>query len=353
MLLSPISPVKITGLALFIVLLFLIVPNVASGCTSFAVYRQQPIYGMNFDWSPINMYFSLTKEAETGDNCASFSFTREDRKSGQVLTAAMKNGILLVTHQQSPKNLVTRTDDTIAEGEAFIAEIIPLALTILSAQPEAGIEQLLKEFAKKKFVNGRKDSGVHCLIAGPEGEAAILEVGNKANKILAKTGDFIVMSNFAHAPFKGKDYTEVIGPGANRYIAAHKYIEENLGEFGVEQAFEALRHTAQTLTLCSLVFAPMEGNIYLALYGDLEKIWRISLTESTIETYRGFSGITTIPIPPQGISAKTLVNIHQGNAWQTWLISLIVGGILIALTPRFIRYWKKTRPAEEGQSQEG
>lgn len=353
MLLPPISPMKSAGLALFVVLLFLFVPNVASACTSFAVYSQQPIYGMNFDWSPINMYFSLTKEAEAGDNCASFSFTREDRKTGQVLAAAMKNGILLVTHQQSPKNSVTRTDDTIAEGEAFIAEIIPLALSILSTQPETGTEQLLIELAKKRFVHSRKDSGVHCLIAGPEGEAAILEVGKKANKVLTKTGDFIVMSNFAHAPFKGKDYTKVMGPGANRYIAAHEYIEENLEGFGVEQAFETLRHTAQTLTLCSLVFAPMEGNIYLALNRDFDKIWRISLTESTIETYRGFSSVTTIPIPPQGISAKTLTNIDRGNAWQTWLVSLIVGGILIALTPRFIRYWKKTRPAEERQSKEG
>lgn len=342
--LSRILILSLTLLALF--------SSTALACTSFAVYAQQPLYGMNFDRPPTDLVFFVSgerpKEGQE-DSVRSFHFTWTDGKNGEKVSVAMSGGILIAVQQQSPIGSVTRSPDYLGEKEMYISQILPAVLEMQADQPDISYKDILKKLGKKRFVQ-EKGAGFHCLIADAKGNAAILEVGEKANKTLPITGEYIVMSNFANTPFKGKAYSKVKGPGANRYIAASKYIEENIEEFGLEQAFETLNRTRQTLTRCSMVFAPEEESVYLSIDKDFEEIWKASLAKMTIETYSGFPEKTIISIPQKGIPASKLTGYQTAGFFKRLFnIALTVVAVAVAALVLYhlLKLVKKIKQAEK------
>ncbi len=84
----------------------------------------------------------------------------------------------------------------------------------------------------------------------------------------------------------------------------------NRENFGVVQAFDILekvRHTSEYFpTVCSMVFDPVKLYVYVALFGDFKKIWRISITENIIESYIGFEKDYKFRVGNKGILASEL-----------------------------------------------
>lgn len=67
------------------------------------------------------------------------------------------------------------------------------------------------------------------------------------------------------------------------------------------------RHTSEYFpTVCSMVFDPIGLYVYLALFGDLGKIWRIPVRENIIETYSGFEETYRIKIGTKDVLASEL-----------------------------------------------
>jgi hypothetical protein len=55
-----------------------------------------------------------------------------------------------------------------------------------------------------------------------------------------------------------------------------------------------------------MIFEPIELNIYIALFGIFEKLWKISILNNTIETYKGFNKQYKFKLGPKGILSSQL-----------------------------------------------
>lgn len=120
------------------------------------------------------------------------------------------------------------------------------------------------------------------------------------------------MTNFKHSDFRDMPLEDISGTGADRYRAACKYLAESPENFSIDNAFACLQKTAQAITLCSMVFEPRENCIYLALDKNYEKLWKISLKDKSIETYRGFEENLKFQIP-EGMEGILASDLTQGN----------------------------------------
>lgn len=80
--------------------------------------------------------------------------------------------------------------------------------------------------------------------------------------------------------------------GADGYKIAYGYLRENADNFSIEKGFELLQKVINKdpglATRCSLVFDPTHNEILLVTDGNFNKIWKVSLEESTIQTFSGF-----------------------------------------------------------------
>lgn len=76
---------------------------------------------------------------------------------------------------------------------------------------------------------------VHSLIADSVGDAVVVEPGNEGTGVTRIDREFIVMTNFANSAFREKDYAQVTGSGAKRYIRAWERIR------GARRSMESLR----------------------------------------------------------------------------------------------------------------
>ena len=55
-----------------------------------------------------------------------------------------------------------------------------------------------------------------------------------------------------------------------------------------------------------MVFDPTAQEIYVALEGNFEKIWKVSLQDGTMETWKGFAEPVTFSLTAQGVLASSL-----------------------------------------------
>jgi len=87
----------------------------------------------------------------------------------------------------------------------------------------------------------------------------------------------------------------------------------------------------------SLVLDPVALEVYIAIERDYEHIWKVSLADRTIETYRGFDEHHVFPLDETGITGPSLQRIagivqpaadQEGPAVRLLLMALIIGGIL-------------------------
>jgi hypothetical protein len=153
-------------------------------------------------------------------------------------------------------------------------------------------------------------SSLHNLVADRFGDAMVVETGEIGNQITEIQDGYLVMTNFPIYQLKGKSYEEAKGIGSERYKIAHRYIKSNLKDFDIEKGMEVLK-LAKSMseiypTRSSMVFDPNKKKIYICLEGHFDKIWKVSLENQSIETFRGFASFKSESIPAEGLSAADL-----------------------------------------------
>jgi hypothetical protein len=321
---------RVMAAAVLVMALAGAIAHVGAACTGFAVYSGATLYGMNFDYPPNEILFSI-EEHETG---AVFigSFWMEDHYGRTV--GMNEHGLFSSDQMVSPaRGLV----DEPAENELFIWNAFYEGLRECTS-----VEQVMTWIGDRRLVQYRS-LPLHNLYADPSGDAAVVECGAAENVVTEIDGPFIVMTNFHCGDFVGLDPDDVAGDGAERYRVAHRYIEENLEAFDVDHGFELLRRTAMSMgdfkTRYSLVLDPEALEVYIAIERDYDHVWKVSLTDRTIETHRGFDEHHVFPLDETGITGPTL-QAHAGGvpelpavaqeetAIRLPLIALIVGGLL-------------------------
>lgn len=271
--------------------------NPVFSCTSFAVYSEEAVYGMNFDFPETELRFVV----EQGNDMNVFFMQFKEGNSYQPTVGMNEKGLFASIQMQYPQ--ITGQNGR-GSDELFVPELAGYI------GEHNHVKDVLQALERKTLVQLR-DLTLHNLLADPEENAVITEVGENGNELLPCSGNFIVMTNFKNSDFKDKPYDKITGTGADRYIKVYNYISENMEHFDSDKALEGLKMTVQHKsfpTLSSMVFVPSEKCVYVALHRNFDKLWKISIADKTIETFKGFDINLKYRIPQKGILASDLIH---------------------------------------------
>lgn len=272
-------------------------------CTSFAIYSQEKvIYGMNFDTNEIDLKLKLY--SSKGKNIFYFSGLLGD--TYRNIAGINSDGLFICT-QAVEYNSETRVSYN--ENDWFIFDIFDEALTNTSKTSDFHkiLNNRLVTYPRNPLF---PDLGLHTIIADKTGDAFIIEEGINGNRINSIDNNFIVMTNFPNGDFDGISYDKVTGCGADRYINAYEYINNNIRNLGVNEAFDILRENSREDTLCTIVFEPLKNEIYISFKKDLSKKWKISITEKTIQSLDGVFSNNKIQFTNEETLVKDLVSLY-------------------------------------------
>lgn len=286
--------------------LLLGMPEVSDACTSFAVFSNSVYYGMNFDFADLPMKFVIAANGDIRTFHLAFERTFGDM-SFFVNTAGMNDkGLFAACQELHPENLHPRTK---TEADLFMFELYDAIAGCASVEE-------IETICRRHPLVDMPGITLHNLFADTLGRAIVTEAGEKATNVVEKTGNYMVMTNFPIVSIAGKAYFEAQGKGSDRYVICHEYLERYASYFDVENGFEllyrCLNPDPQYPTACSMVFDPQHRAVYIVLKRNFSKIWKLSMENNQIETWRGFKKDLkiSIPIGDQGILASDLL-IHS------------------------------------------
>ena len=319
-------PQNLVAVSLIIIFVAISTASVLA-CTSFAVYGDRTLYGMNFDYPPNEIRFSI-EQHEVG---AVFigSFWMGDQYGRTV--GMNEHGLFSSDQMISPLRAPAATLD---DGEMYIWNAYYEGLSTCTS-----VAEVLDMIGERRLVQ-YPSPALHNLFADPSGDAMVVETGAAENAITRIDGPFLVMTNFHNSDFCDSPLGAIVGGGADRYRTAHRMIEGSEVTFDIDQAFAVLESTSQPSgsykTRWSLVADPEALGIYIALERDYDHIWKVSLHERTIETFRGFATQHTLPLDDVGVTGPALQAIAMespalteqgyGRAWLRW--TLLAAGLL-------------------------
>lgn len=279
------------------VVLFLILSSCSSlfACTSFAVYADNPFYGMNFDYDPSReMMFCIDRIGTV-----TVFDMRFDLGGYYGSTVAVNSNGLFCNLQELYPEVPPEDPDP--------DEMTLVELFVESANSLGSCQDVRTVMDNYRIVMG--SISLHSLYADMTGDAMVVEVGQEGNVITPMKGNFIVMTNFPNNECADTGYEEVYGAGDDRYKAAYAYLLEHNSTFDVDDGFAVLKRAVNTSeyypTRCSLVFDPENNDVYVALEGNFDKIWKISLENETVETFKGFDTYFVMDIG-EGVTATQL-----------------------------------------------
>lgn len=289
---------KRIAIVVFAVVIIVGTPHLLRACTSFAVYSDQTVYGMNFDYLPDALQkFTISsciqgKVFQMGSR-AQFGFADVVGMNSKGLFASCQ---MLFPEGKPPDK---RSKIQISTGVFH-----QITLNRFEQVPQ------VKSFLNKRKVVHSIGASLHHLVADRFSDAMMVEVGEIENQITGIQDRYIVMTNFPNHQLKGKSFEEAEGVGAERFKIANRYIKDNFKIFDIQKGIEVLKLAQNTSeiypTRCSMVFDPKKKEIYICLEKNFEKIWKVSLENQTIETYRGFASFKRQPIPVEGVLAPEL-----------------------------------------------
>jgi len=308
--------------ALLAILLVGIASMAISACTSFAMFGNRTLYGMNFDYPPNEIRFSI-----------------EDHEAGAVFIGSFwmgehygrtvgmnEHGLFSSDQMVSPLRAAV---DAPGDDEMYIWNSFFDGLRTCTS-----VVEVLNLIGDRRLVQ-YPSLGLHNLFADTSGDAMVVEAGTSENAITRIDGPFLVMTNFNNGDFHDTSIDAIVGDGADRYRTAYRMLDNHVEPLDINQAFDILESTCQPAgsykTRYSLVADPEALEIYIALELDYDHIWKVSLRERTIETYRGFSTQHTLPLDEAGVTGPTLLALADQTKSANWLwLTLLAASLLVA-----------------------
>jgi hypothetical protein len=295
---------RIMKVCLSAVILLILGSGSLLACTGFAVYSDRIFYGMNFDYDPSReLKFCVNT---IGDSKVFFMQLEWERDYFVPIVAMNTKGFFGNVQMVFPE--VPRRVSS-GPGDIGITELLDAATTLGSCQDVIDI------LNSHEVVIGTVS--LHSLYADAYGDAMVVEVGPDDTTITRIDGDFIVMTNFPLFQFTGEPYETVYGAGSDRYKTAYRYLRNHAKVFQLEDGFTLLKsvvnHSTDFPTCCSMIFDPGSSEVYIALEGNFDKVWKISLENETLETFRGFDEHVTMNIG-EGVLASELESLERRSA---------------------------------------
>lgn len=280
-----------------IIIFFSICDLRINACTSFAVYSGETWYGINFDYSNVDIKFSIF-------HVGSKKIFRAQFGSGGFIAGMNDNGLFTCGQLLYYNNGEPTFDGS---NTLSIGNLYDYSINNLSTVAE------INNFIGTKKVIPSWGLDTHFLFADKTSNAVVIEPFGSNNGITPVKDSFLVMTNLPNYEFIGMNYTAVTGVGAERYKTAFAYIQEHKAGFGFNDGFETLRRTVQSTgdypTQISLLFDPIKMEIYFCLKRDFSKVWKISLNDEIIGTYSGFAVQRSTKLDETGIWSYDLQSI--------------------------------------------
>lgn len=304
-------------------------------CTSFAVYGERPLYGMNFDYPEVPVRFTIR---EFGDlQVFQMEFKQE---GGYVPTVGMNSAGLFASSQM----LFPEMPETFP-GDGTPMTIWQLYQAMLYHRQSVGeVYDLAEDY---QITNSSLT--LHVLFADPGGAAVIVEVLNNLEELTPISGRYTVMTNFPINPIQGQPIDEIEGVGADRYQIAIHGIQENLDEFQVDDGLRILEETAlegEFSTQASMVFDPVNLQVYITLDREFSKIWLVSLEKNSISTFRGFESQETLPLDHNGVTEAVMFEMGPARIGVQFQVKdLLLPVALLSIIILFI--WFRRRSSGE------
>ncbi|GKX27679.1 hypothetical protein SH1V18_01590 [Vallitalea longa] len=263
-------------------------------CTSFACYNNAPIYGMNFDYNDVKLKFNIVNQNNI--NIFQIMFQIEGE---YVPTAGFNsNGIF------GAAQVMISDIETFVEGNDDLIE--PYLVYKKAMENASDIEYIMDNVIGQKRLNYSRQLKGHQLYADEFGQTVIIEPSKSGNTYLISDKKNTVMTNFSNSELINKDINSINGFGIDRYITATKMLNNIQDKFDYDLAFEVLEKTqlseGEITTQCSIVIKQDSMDIFLCVRRDFNKIWKISLNDKTIETYRGFKRYKKMVIDQKGVT---------------------------------------------------
>lgn len=299
-------------------------PRSPFACTSFAVYSEETLYGMNFDYPDVEIRFTIHPSGDL--KVFQMEFLQE---GGFVPTVGMNSAGLFGSCQM----LFPEASATTSPGAD---DIYPWELYRESLLNLGSVEEVSEFISDKRVVHWSLT--LHDLFADTRGDAMVVEAGDEENMITRIEDEFIVMTNFPNGDFAGRSYEEVSGAGAERYKIAYEHISDNVDKFDLNHGLETLRKAISSgdwPTQCSMVFNPERNEVFIALDKDFDRIWKVSIEDETIETYSGFKESVEMELSPSGVLASDLQS-HRASRGLHWgyvigCAVVLVGGVCVVM----------------------
>ncbi|MDP4267010.1 MAG: T9SS type A sorting domain-containing protein [Bacteroidota bacterium] len=272
------------------------------GCTSFAVYSGEIWYGMNFDYSNVDIKFSITHIGNKKVFMAKFG-------SNEYIAGFNNNGLFNNYQELYYNNGIPKF--AFGPGALAISNLNDYSIDYLSTVNE------ITNYIGSRLIVPSWGENLHSLFADSSGNAIVVEPFGSYNGITSVKDSFIVMTNFPNYDFIGMDYSSVHGTGDTRYKTAYSYVNEHKSSFSYNDGFETLKRTIQTSGSCptqlSMLFDPVKKEIYICMKMNFSKVWKVSLENETVETFSGFSGNKTQSLNSNGLWSYQLPDVSTGN----------------------------------------
>jgi hypothetical protein len=197
-------------------------------------------------------------------------------------------------------------------------------LAIQSIYSDRSVDDIKSYLEDKRVIN--QYSSIHNLFADSSGNAMVVEAGKEATLISEIEGNFMIMTNFFNDKLKNYPYNDLNEIGSDRYATAYEYITDNYDNFDIEHGFEVLKATAQSgagfPTQSSMIFDPDNAEVYIAVKQNYEQIWKVSIKEGTIESYRDFNNPVQMELGQQGYTMDELVEFGEDNIMNSGVSDL-------------------------------
>ena len=280
----------------------------AEACTSFAWFGGGgPLYGMNFDWYPqLEIVFSVSSGPD-GRDVFTMSYRQGD--TDPIQTVGMNSHGLFATMQVVDTDIGTGTP---GEGEAMVW--MPYVLAMWLAGGLDDIDAYLDTVRLVQY----EEIPLHLMLADDDGRALIVEVGPDSNRIFPMgDSEFLAMTNFSHWDSRKLEENELAGTGADRYRAACAGLAAAGPSLDVDGALAvleaALNGSEGFPTRASMVMDPAGQEVYLAVEGDMERVWVISLADRKISGYRGVPEGLSADLPRDGITSAAVSRLVEAE----------------------------------------
>jgi hypothetical protein len=276
-------------------------------CTSFAVYNQKPIYGMNFDFPDVKIKVEIEAAASGEVFYLCFQWNGRYHKVAGVNQAGLFAAAQILV---APFEIEAQPGDSL---------ITPYELFSRALKNGRRIDEVLEILGTRRLAYTTLRKG-HQLYADISGNTCVLEPGPEANRIYALRKSHTVLTNNLFERQQVRAAATMQRLGVDRFLIAQQVIAAHAVNFTLAHGFELLRKTLLThgrfTTQCSIVVDPSENTVYLSLKKDFEHLWKIDITAHSLQPMNGRLEPSIRSGPSGGFTSARLPLSQPNISWE-------------------------------------